>query len=570
MQTRAPVTSTISQDGVLSVAENEANTTLIVKATSVADPEKFDTATVTVLENDSIVSVEVNPADTEVLVGSQKQFTANVESTGSASTEVSWNVIGGKDGTSISPTGLLTIASDETADTLTVRAISKFNSKIYGEANVTVSKPKPIEVFINGEKEITVKLDPGGRYDMTATLLNDTRNQGVDWQGTGFDSKNTLTPNPEHPTKMAQVILSSEAVPDTRYTVKAVSKADNSKFAIVTIVVKQPPFIDVQPNEATVKQGEDFEFTCVIKGFDNENVTWSVEGGTGTTKITPNNQDKKKAILHVDEAQSSDAPLKVKCEGKPNADMEAISDTATVNVEGVSPYELVPLVGTDKTLSFSFGYAFKQNGDFINPPSNGIYSGAFNKTPFGNLGFSSYKYNLSNGKTLQIMWLNSPIPQSYVNIDNSNTYEIVACFTQNNKKACLTNNVRGYSNAITPFSSVDGKISITPTSNNYMGAGKAYSFSTSVSEFVSLDLKTGFCNAINGDTYQGLTAGLSFNRKNNQLDYNFSLSNSNLKNGYTLLSALYEIKLKTRQGIIRTIPFTVFFEINFSHQNNVL
>ncbi|MDD3879411.1 MAG: S-layer homology domain-containing protein, partial [Syntrophomonas sp.] len=83
--------------------------------------------------------VSVNPATASVKKGSSQQFTAAVSGNNPPQTVI-WTVTGGIAGTSISNTGLLSIAAAETATTLTVTATSTVNSAISGTATVTVSE----------------------------------------------------------------------------------------------------------------------------------------------------------------------------------------------------------------------------------------------------------------------------------------------------------------------------------------------------------------------------------------------------------------------------------------------
>ena len=90
----------------------------------------------------AITSVSVSPANATVEAGKTQQFSASVSGTGEFSQEVTWSVSGGVSaGTSISADGLLTVAADETATSLTVTATASGDSSIYGTATVTVTPP---------------------------------------------------------------------------------------------------------------------------------------------------------------------------------------------------------------------------------------------------------------------------------------------------------------------------------------------------------------------------------------------------------------------------------------------
>jgi hypothetical protein len=78
------------------------------------------------------------PASASVRKGRAQLFSATVNGSGSPSQEVSWHVDGGHGSTAISETGSLTVAPDETAATLTVRAVSKADGSKAGTAAVTL------------------------------------------------------------------------------------------------------------------------------------------------------------------------------------------------------------------------------------------------------------------------------------------------------------------------------------------------------------------------------------------------------------------------------------------------
>jgi len=127
----------ISPSGLLSVASVETATSLTVKATSTTDPSFSGSATVTVPQ---ITSVVVSPATVTVPYGQTQQFSAVVNGLGSPPQTVSWSVTGGVYGTSINSSGLLTVASNETAISLIVEATSTIDTSISGSATVTATK----------------------------------------------------------------------------------------------------------------------------------------------------------------------------------------------------------------------------------------------------------------------------------------------------------------------------------------------------------------------------------------------------------------------------------------------
>jgi hypothetical protein len=87
----------------------------------------------------TVTSVTVSPATANVAKGGTHQFTATVTGDNSPAQTVTWTVTGGGAGTTISTSGLLTVAAAETATTLTVTATSTVDTSKSGTATVTVT-----------------------------------------------------------------------------------------------------------------------------------------------------------------------------------------------------------------------------------------------------------------------------------------------------------------------------------------------------------------------------------------------------------------------------------------------
>lgn len=83
-------------------------------------------------------TVIVTPSAPTVAKGATQKFSAAVTGTGAVSGKVAWTVTGGT-ASSISPTGLLTVGTGETAASLTVTATSVQTADVAGTATVTVA-----------------------------------------------------------------------------------------------------------------------------------------------------------------------------------------------------------------------------------------------------------------------------------------------------------------------------------------------------------------------------------------------------------------------------------------------
>jgi hypothetical protein len=131
----------ITSSGILAVAADETAATLIVTATSTVDTTKSGSAIVTITDKSTIVTaVTVSPDRASLASGATIAFTATVTGTGNPAQTVTWSVDGGSAGTSISAaTGILTVAANESAATLTVTASSTADTTKRGTAVVTVT-----------------------------------------------------------------------------------------------------------------------------------------------------------------------------------------------------------------------------------------------------------------------------------------------------------------------------------------------------------------------------------------------------------------------------------------------
>ncbi|MDD4564084.1 MAG: S-layer homology domain-containing protein [Eubacteriales bacterium] len=87
----------------------------------------------------SIIGVTVSPGSASVQKGTTQGFTATVIGTGAFDDTVVWSVTGGAADTSINSSGVLTVAEDETAVTLTVIATANGDNSKKDTATVTVT-----------------------------------------------------------------------------------------------------------------------------------------------------------------------------------------------------------------------------------------------------------------------------------------------------------------------------------------------------------------------------------------------------------------------------------------------
>jgi hypothetical protein len=183
--TLKPGTAIITGTGVLSVAADETvGTVITVKAVSSANG-KTGTAEVTVTREQLLIQPETVNLTKH---GSMFQFTVS-EPDGA----VFWSVEDPKVyGTSIDPeNGYLSISADETAPSLTVKAVSASDNQKFGTAVVTIVPPNGVTISPHNPS-----IARGTAQEFTAPVSADTPDghippQAVKWTLSGAGSGNT-------------------------------------------------------------------------------------------------------------------------------------------------------------------------------------------------------------------------------------------------------------------------------------------------------------------------------------------------------------------------------------------
>ncbi len=221
----------ISSDGVLAVAADESAETLTITATSDYDPSKSGTATVTVTEAPTVTDVAVSPDAASVQQGNSQTFTAVVSGEYDPPQAVTWSVSGSADpGTAIGSDGVLTVADDETAATLTVTATSNYDPGKSGEATVTVTLA-PTTVTGVVVSPGTASVQPGSSQAFSAAVSG-THNpsQTVTWSVSG-----NADPSTAIGTDGVLAVAAHETA--QTLTVTATSSYDPSKSGTATVRV---------------------------------------------------------------------------------------------------------------------------------------------------------------------------------------------------------------------------------------------------------------------------------------------------------------------------------------------
>jgi Fe-S cluster assembly iron-binding protein IscA len=253
-----------------------------IMATSVADPTKSASATVTIVPP---VSIAVLPITAQLLSGSKQQFTAKV--TGTSNTTVSWSVAGsGCSGAAcgtISTSGLYTApAIVPSPPQISITATSAADPTKSATASVTIVPPISVTVSPS-----TAQLLTGGHQQFTATVIG-ASNTAVSWSvaGSGCSGATCGTIS----TSGLYTAPGSALIPN-QITVTATSVADGSKSGRATVLITGPVSVYISPTAVDVVIGGSQQFSTTVRGTSNTGVSWSVVGngcsGTSCGTISP-------------------------------------------------------------------------------------------------------------------------------------------------------------------------------------------------------------------------------------------------------------------------------------------
>ncbi|MDR0303418.1 MAG: Ig-like domain-containing protein [Chitinispirillales bacterium] len=330
--------STISEDGLFTLAQNEELDTIEIEAASKIDPSKKDRA---IIINSKVKSIEIIQGKTQdATMGDIVEFTAEVSVTGLYDGEIDWEILSpvenGTDISSISASGVtadgvttvtsemtLTIAADETAYKIKI-AFKSLEEDVSDTAIITIGANKPtIEVTGVTLSAQTTTVQKGGSVALTVEVEVegnvDEEDIDVIWEIIGDAAEGTVLIDKSR-TGAVLTIAKDEA--EDEIEVKASSKDDPDKFDIVTIAVKKVKSVVISPNPATAEKGGTLKFEAIVSvsGEADQAVTWKKSGGLGTTNI--NNS----GLLTV---SSGETASEIKIIATSNFDNEK-ADTVTV------------------------------------------------------------------------------------------------------------------------------------------------------------------------------------------------------------------------------------------------
>ncbi|GHT23461.1 hypothetical protein FACS189430_06760 [Bacteroidia bacterium] len=278
--------SIIAADGTLAVGASETAHILVVTATATADPSKKASVLVTV--TDDVLAAEVHgvivtPDAASVVKGATQQFEATVNVQGSAAQTVDWSISGNtSSATSISPSGgLLIVAADETAATLTVTATSTADPDKYHTVTATLLTPEVLSVTVS---PATASVQKGQTQQFAATVeVTYSAAQTVTWSVSGGTAATSISPS-------GGLLIVAADETATTLAVTATSTFDNTKKGEAQVTLTATPVtpevvsVTVSPTPLSVQKGmqQQFTETVTVTGGAAQTVTWSVTGNASS------------------------------------------------------------------------------------------------------------------------------------------------------------------------------------------------------------------------------------------------------------------------------------------------
>ncbi|MBL8231014.1 MAG: SBBP repeat-containing protein [Bryobacterales bacterium] len=262
-----PQTGVITPGGVYTAPSAITSaTTVLLRATSVADPTRFATAIINL--QPSAINITLAPTVVNLSAGQSATFTPSV--TGSSNTAVTYSLqpaLG-----TISANGVYTApASIAAATQVVLRVTSAADSTRFATATINLQPGAAINVNL---APATVSLFAGQSAAFTATVSGAT-NTGVSY---------TLQPAVGTITGAGVYTAPPNISAVTTVEVRATSLADTSRFAAAIITLQPAATISVtiNPSNITLGPGQSVTFSTSISGTPNNNVTYSLLPATGS------------------------------------------------------------------------------------------------------------------------------------------------------------------------------------------------------------------------------------------------------------------------------------------------
>ena len=328
--------------------------------------------------------VIVSPELKDICQGEQIQYSAQVSGVNSPSQDVTWSVTGAKSAdTHIDENGLLSVAKDEAASNIVIKAVSAEDSSKTASQTVNITKrvPRVDAVRLSAN---TASMCPGDTHKFSAAVLGENDiSQEVVWSVTGQQSADTKV------AKDGTLTVGKDESADN-ISVVATSAVNNKvsasvKIQIVHIIIDS----GVDQVAIVVKCGGSLSFEAHIVGINlsSDAVTWSVSNNTSkATSISQEGvltvgEDEKAATLIVTATSVADpaksASVNVKVEGSDNTKVVGysvgLSDMISLNMYTYVPEKFLSDAGANAVFTLADGTVTQQPlSEFKKASYNGV------------------------------------------------------------------------------------------------------------------------------------------------------------------------------------------------------
>jgi hypothetical protein len=147
-------------------------------------------------------------------------------------------------------------------------------------APAVAAAPSPIAVSIT---PLFSKLETSAARSYTATVLNDSKNEGVNWSIDGVDCNDVLCGTLSAPFGASGVPITytaPSALPPSTITVTATSVADKNKSAAAIIIVTSSALsVSISPSASSVALAQKISLTATVSNNEgNRGVIWRLTG----------------------------------------------------------------------------------------------------------------------------------------------------------------------------------------------------------------------------------------------------------------------------------------------------
>src|SRR6267378_2310768 len=261
--------------------------TVKLTATSVSNSTRSATATITVTVTSS-VSVTISPTSVSLNVSTARQFTAAVTND-SANQGVTWSLaqsgsncapvcgaLSGQTATTVTYTAPATVPVNPTV-TLTARSVRDTSKS----ASATITVTSPVSVTIS---PTSASHNVSATQQFTASVANDTANQGVTWDLSQSGSSCAPSCGALSAQTATTVTYTAPATVPANPTVTLTARSvrDTSKSASATVTVTSSGgsvSVTMSPKRGGLAVAQTLAITAtVINDVGNAGVTWSASG----------------------------------------------------------------------------------------------------------------------------------------------------------------------------------------------------------------------------------------------------------------------------------------------------